>query len=1078
MNRIFTVISFLCIAVLAFGQISPEKVLIAKKHNVWCVAYSDDGKFIASGGDDGSIVVYDANSYAEVTRFEGLKDVSVSVCFSHDGTKLAAGGKDQLITVWDFKNKTVLYRLKGHKGYIMKVEFSPDDKLIASASYDKTIKLWDAATGALKYTLEGHTNKVNTLDFSPNGERLASGSGDKTVKIWNVKNGSLFLSIPAHDGWVRSVAYSPDGSLIASAGDDRKIHIWDAYSGKLLNTFLGHKNWVSALGFSPDGNYLISGGQDNILILTDLRTGKMVFQSEKQNNKIMAIAFNPKGTNFAFAALLDPELQVWNTRKLNIKPLDQKVAQQASSSSGMVPQIEWIFPKTNQTSNEASLLVKADIHSESSLRKIEIYVNDRLFSSKDRAELMLATADNNITHYKELVVLNVGENTLQVKATNIAGESDSKKLIVNYSAVPVELLSWINPGVPVTETSSGQFEVKANINKAGIPQEVTFLLNGNAVGSESLDASGGEVQQLVNLLPGENRVKIKVKTANYTKESDIRIINYTPAKKPEIAWVHPTMDTISFISGINVQARVSSMIPIDNIEIQVNGKSVYTKNGIGANSYDINKSIQVPAGSNQVRILASNKAGETVSRPLNLTYQIPEKTNISWITPASNFDIYTQVLELKACVQSRSVIKSIKLYNNDVLVKTVNSPTTKSTGECTFELNQTATLNQGINLLKIEAENMAGSTYSEPRSVNYIIPQLAVATWVEPSSAKSASTEKNITVKACIKSNTPILGIDLIANNQIISTEPKQQNLEGLCTFDYEQIIALNSGNNMLMLKVRNLAGESVSQPLFIEQRAANPYRFALVIGNEDYSSYQTGINSESNVDFAINDAREFKELCMSKFGIKDEKIIYLENARQMEMVRAVNKLSLLIKASEGKAEVYVYYAGHGFPDEKTKEPFLIPVDVSGTDLAYGGGIKLTQFYELLTEFPAKRVTVFLDACFSGGARNQGLVAARGVKIVPKETQKAVKKNLIVYTASSGSETSLPYKEKKHGMFTYYLLKKLNETNGNITYKDLSDYLKYEVNVNSLMINNKEQQPQTNVSEEVGDEWKNWKFNE
>jgi uncharacterized caspase-like protein len=265
---------------------------------------------------------------------------------------------------------------------------------------------------------------------------------------------------------------------------------------------------------------------------------------------------------------------------------------------------------------------------------------------------------------------------------------------------------------------------------------------------------------------------------------------------------------------------------------------------------------------------------------------------------------------------------------------------------------------------------------------------------------------------------------------------------------------------------------------LFIDQKSANPYRFALIIGNEDYSSYQTGIGSESNVDFAINDAQKIREMCINKLGINDEKIVYLENARQMEMVRAVNKINLLIKASEGKAEVMVFYAGHGFPDEKTKEPFLIPVDVSGSDLDFGGGIKLTKFYELLTEHPSQRITVFLDACFSGGARNQGLIAARGVKIVPKETKEAVKKNLIVFAASSGNETSLPYKEKKQGMFTYFLLKKIDETNGNVTYSELSDYLKYQVNVNSLLINNKEQQPQTNVSEQVGEEWKTWRFSE
>ena len=628
------------------------------------------------------------------------------------------------------------------------------------------------------------------------------------------------------------------------------------------------------------------------------------------------------------------------------------------------------------------------------------------------------------------------------------------------------------------ETSLGPIEVKDQINKAGIPQEVMILINGMVLSTHSVASTGGEVKQLIKLNPGKNAISFKIKTSMYTKESEARTINYIPALKPEIVWVNPVSDISSFISAVNINANILSKIPIDKVEIQVNGFAVYTKRFLEVNTFTVDKNIQVSSGRNQIKIIASNKIGESISIPKVVTYKAPEKTNISWVTPSSNMDVFTPSLELKACIHSKSDISKIKVFNNDALIHSEDNPVLKSSGECSYELIKTTVLNQGQNIFRIEAENMAGVTSSLLRKINYSTPQLAVVNWIEPNVGQSSTTDKNFKLKACISSNSPILGIDLIANNQIIAADMSMQNSQAECTFNFEQLISLNSGNNTVMLKVKNAAGEAISQPLFINQKSVNPYRFALIIGNEDYSSYQTGIDSESNVDFAINDAREFKELCKNKLGIKDEKIIYLENARQMEMVRSVNKLSLLIKASEGKAEVIVYYAGHGFPDEKTKEPFLIPVDVSGSDLDFGGGIKLTEFYELLTQHPAQRITVFLDACFSGGARNQGLVAARGVKIKPKEVKEAVKQNLIVYSASSGSESSLPYMEKKHGMFTYYLLKKLNDTNGNVSYKELSDYLKYEVNVKSLLINNKEQQPQTNVSEQVGEEWKTWKFND
>ncbi|OFY34256.1 MAG: hypothetical protein A2275_01370 [Bacteroidetes bacterium RIFOXYA12_FULL_35_11] len=251
-----------------------------------------------------------------------------------------------------------------------------------------------------------------------------------------------------------------------------------------------------------------------------------------------------------------------------------------------------------------------------------------------------------------------------------------------------------------------------------------------------------------------------------------------------------------------------------------------------------------------------------------------------------------------------------------------------------------------------------------------------------------------------------------------------------------------------------------------------NPYRFALVIGNEDYNSFQKGLSTEVNVAFAENDARIFAEYVTQTLGVPDENLTMLINANAMDMNRALKKINLLIKNTAGKAEIIFYYAGHGFPDEKTQEPYLMPVDVSGSELDFA--IKLNTLYKSLTEYPSQKITVFLDACFSGGARDQGLLAARGVKIKPKEGQ--LNGKMVVFSASSGEQSSLPYKEKKHGLFTYFLLRKLQESRGVLTYKQLSDYLTEQVGVKSIIINNKEQNPQTNVSVGAQDIWKLWSF--
>lgn len=251
---------------------------------------------------------------------------------------------------------------------------------------------------------------------------------------------------------------------------------------------------------------------------------------------------------------------------------------------------------------------------------------------------------------------------------------------------------------------------------------------------------------------------------------------------------------------------------------------------------------------------------------------------------------------------------------------------------------------------------------------------------------------------------------------------------------------------------------------------ARNPHRYALIIGNEDYATHQVGIQTESNVAFARNDAKSFKLYCERTLGVPAANIDFITDATAARTKQALNKLYNLIQAEEGQAEVLVYYAGHGLPLESTKVPFLIPVDVSGADPSMG--ISLPEMYSRLGQFPSKRVVVFLDACFSGGSRGTQLLAMRGVRIKAEDAQ--VAGNLMVFSASSGEESALPWAEKQHGFFTYHLLKKLQETQGNVTYQSLAEYLRKEVRLQALKVSGKDQNPQLLVSPDLSLEWNQW----
>ena len=247
------------------------------------------------------------------------------------------------------------------------------------------------------------------------------------------------------------------------------------------------------------------------------------------------------------------------------------------------------------------------------------------------------------------------------------------------------------------------------------------------------------------------------------------------------------------------------------------------------------------------------------------------------------------------------------------------------------------------------------------------------------------------------------------------------------------------------------------------------PDRIALVIGNENYSGT---LNAEINVDFARNDAEIFKRYCLNILGVEEKNMFFLMDATAGQMRKEIDRVTELMKRLGERGELIFYYAGHGFPDEVSKTPYLIPVDVDATNLSMA--IKLSEIYKKFGSTEASKITIFLDACFSGGGRTQGLLAARGVVIKPM--QETLSGNMVVFSATSGVQSALPYYKEQHGMFTFFLLKKLQESHGEISYDDLAAYLLTEVGIESLRENGKPQDPEINTSHAVASDWGKWNF--
>ena len=234
---------------------------------------------------------------------------------------------------------------------------------------------------------------------------------------------------------------------------------------------------------------------------------------------------------------------------------------------------------------------------------------------------------------------------------------------------------------------------------------------------------------------------------------------------------------------------------------------------------------------------------------------------------------------------------------------------------------------------------------------------------------------------------------------------------------------------------------------------------FAVIIANEKYT--ETDI---PDVPYASNDGAIFKEYCRKTLGIPSANIKYRENATLNQIRYELNWLKDIAEAYNGDAKVIFYYAGHGIPDESNSSTYLLPSDGFGSDInsAYG----IDELYSQLGELPAKQITVFIDACFSGAKRDGDmLTSARSVAIKAKSG--TPKGNMVVFSAAQGDETAYQYNKKKHGMFTYFLLKKLQETKGNATLGELETYVKQNVQQYSIRENNRKQTPTMLVSPEL-----------
>jgi WD40 repeat protein len=620
---------------------------------IYAVALSPDERYIAVGGslDTSSnaevIRVHDFHNGEVVALLNGHTNVVNSLAFSRDGRYIASGSSDGTVRVWDVDARKSVFSLSGHQDAVEAVAFSPDGQRLVSGSRDKTLRLWELSSGKLLKEMTGHRGRVRSAIFSPDGRYIASGGVDRSIRLWNGKTGKFVKDLARQASLVTGLSFSPDGrTLLTGAGDgDLTCHVFEVPSGRTIASFSAHKNIVPATAFSPDGKLVATaGGNQHEIYLWYPTNSKIVRELVGAGQRVWSVGFAADGKSVAFGG-------TWKQHDDNNHgPLERTILlglnQEDGVGLGVSLPAEEQFVRAQNRAGDVTIRVKqGEVYETNALQILrsgkvfhEIprdsgsgYGHGAYSLSPDGAMIASGGGGGVLTLYAagtgEPAASCVG-HTSEVWAvafsadgkTLVSGSGDQtvrlwdasptacRNLLTVFVGTDNEWVAWTPQGY-YTASANGDKYIGWHVNQ-GLDHQAKFY------GAAQFQKQFYRPDAVAEFLISRN-IDVAVKTANKRRggerhtEKTLGPVDVARNPPPVIAIAEPFDNEVTTTeSTYHVRAVAASTVPVSGFEVFVNGVSAGR-----TNAGRLEADVPLQPGQNKLSFIASNaKTSQTETR--------------------------------------------------------------------------------------------------------------------------------------------------------------------------------------------------------------------------------------------------------------------------------------------------------------------------------------------------------------------------------------------------------------------------------------------------------------------------------